>query len=809
MKILHRWLEEILQTSLEPEKTAHILTSIGLEVENMEKISSVKGCLDGLVAGRVISVLPHPNADRLKLTRVRVSDEKELQIVCGAPNVSEGQTVAVALPGCVLQPWEGEPIKIKKSKIRGVESEGMICSEHEMGIGQNQEGILVLEKEYRPGTAMKDILPRFDDVLYEIGLTPNRGDAASHYGIARDLKAWLNVHEHLSLVLHFPFPAELPRASGILNMDIEILDTEKCQRFAGVVISGIRPHPLPPVMKFRLEACGFRCIHPVVDITNYVMMECGQPLHAYDYEKITGKKIIVGVPHRKTPFTLLDGSTIQLTEDDLVIGNEKEPMCLAGIFGGKESGITHSTHAIFLESAYFNSHSIRKSASYHKLKTESSFRFGRGTNPDFVIPALHRAASLILDICEASISAGPVDLYPKNVEPRKVAFSYSLCHDLLGHEVPHHFIHSVLEQMEIRIEAESKDGALCLVPAFKTDVCRQADLVEEIARIYGYDNIPPTPHFTASGFSLTSQNKKRFFLDFLSEFLVHKGFYEVQGLSLEKSSWHSRGNHHSIIEVLNPVSSDSAYLRANLFFSGIQVLVHNIRRQQKDLRFFETGKIYRKNPQSGMEEKEVFGIYTSGRLFPMNHYRIDFQTGLSDHLGVVYELCDIAGIAPELSDYEDQWIKGVSLGHNGKIFGFCGQPTPLLLDIFDMDEKIPLCISQWEMAIFSEIHHPDVLFSPYSGFPSIRRDLSFVIDRKIPYKEITGVLRREVSCEWLRDIKLFDLYEGKNIEEGKKSLALSFTFQSEKRTLKDEEVNLEMEKIVLVLQKHFLAEIRS
>jgi phenylalanyl-tRNA synthetase beta chain len=806
MKILHHWLEEILLCTLNPEKTSHILTSIGLEVENISAISSVKGGLDGLVAGKVLECEPHPNADRLKITKVLVGNGEQLSIVCGASNVAAGQTVVVALPGSTLYPLSGEPFKIKKTKIRGLESNGMICAEDEIGLGNSHEGIIVLDKDYEPGTPLNQIYPVFHDTLYEIGLTPNRADAASHLGVARDLKTWFNVHEKKNLSINIPYPAELPESSGIQTLDIEILHQQKCRRYAGVVISGIQKSSLPPLMKFRLEACNINSIHPVVDITNYVMLEMGQPMHAFDYEKITGKKIFVGTPENKMPFTLLDGQIIELTEDDLVIGNEEEPMCLAGIYGGKNSGIQPETKTVFLESAYFNPSTIRKSASKFKLKTESSFRFERGTNPDMVIPALHRAASLILETCGGSVSSGPYDLYPEKIEPAKVAFSFTLSNELLGHEIEPETIHSILEELEVKIDAESKDGALCYVPPFKYDVTRQADLVEEIARIYGYDNIPPSVSFKIPAV-LTPPSEKQRFRNFILNFFSQKGFSEVQGLSLEKAQWHEK-NTSDAVPVLNPVSSESAYLRRHLVFTGMNILMHNIHRQQKDLRLFEIGKIYEKN-EKGYSEKDVLGIYTSGRLFGVNHYKADYQTGISDHLGLIYSMADMLNATVNVEEITTPLITGVYIYLNDILCGFCGYPGANVRKMFDADSKLNICISQLDFSAFLKSTKSNTVFKTIPEFPQVRRDLAFIVSKSVSYASILQTIKKEYKGKYLQDIRLFDIYEGDQIGENKKSLALSFTFRSDKKTLTEEELRHETDGIMQILKNILRAEIRE
>lgn len=806
MRILHHWLEEILQCTLDPEKTSHILTSIGLEVENMTAVSSVKGGLEGLVAGKVLECEPHPNADRLKITKVLVGNGEQLSIVCGANNVAAGQTVVVALPGSTLYPISGEPFKIKKTKIRGLESNGMICAQDEIGLGNSHEGIIVLEKDYEPGTPLNQIFPVFHDILYEIGLTPNRADAASHLGVARDLKTWFNIHEKKNLSLNIPYPAELPEATGIQTLNIEILHQEKCRRYAGVVISGIQNSALPPIMKFRLGACNINSIHPVVDITNYVMMEMGQPMHAFDYDKIKGRKIIVGTPDNKMPFTLLDGQVIELAEEDLVIGNEEEPMCLAGIYGGKESGIQPATKTIFLESAHFNPSSIRKSASKFKLKTESSFRFERGTDPDMVIPALHRAASLILETCGGSVSSGPYDLYPEKIEPVKVAFSYTLCNEFLGHEIEPETIHSILEELDVKIDAESKDGALCYVPPFKYDVTRQADLVEEIARIYGYDNIPPSASFKIPSV-VPPPSKKQRLRNFILNFFSQKGFSEVHGLSLEKAQWHEKML-SGAIPVLNPVSSDSAYLRQNLIFTGMNILMHNIHRQQKDLRLFELGKIYEKS-ENGYSEKDVLGIYTSGRLFGVNHYKADYQTGISDHLGLIYSLAETLNASVKIEEFTTPLITGVHIYLNEDLIGFCGYPNSTVRKMFDADIKLNICISQLDYAAFLTNRKEETVFKPIPEFPQVRRDLAFIVPKNVSYASILQTIKKVHKGKYLQDIRLFDVYESNQIGKDKKSLALSFTFRSDKKTLTEDDLRIEMDGIVQILKTMLQAEIRE
>jgi len=683
----------------------------------------------------------------------------------------------------------------------------MICAEDEIGLGESHEGIIVLNREYEPGTPANVVFPVFSDVLYEIGLTPNRGDAASHLGIARELRTWFKVHEKKDFHLSIPNVSELPVPSGSLQIGIEILNPEACLRYAGIIINGVKFSELPPLMNFRLKACGYNTIHPVVDITNYVMLETGQPLHAFDYEKIKGKKIIVGMPEQTIPFHLLDGREIELTTQDLVIGNEEEPMCLAGIYGGKESGIRQDTKVIFLESAVFNPGIIRKSSARHRLKTESSFRFERGVDPEGVLPALQRAAGLILQHCGGTISWGPEMIQPVQRNPVKIAFSFSYCNELLGQEIPPDRIVHMLESMDVKIEAAGKDGALCEIPGYKNDVTRPVDLVEEIARVYGYDNIKPsgkmnfTPTPEKDSYRTTVQEQ-------LQGFLIHRGFQEAAGLSLEKFSWHSRHPERAV-RLLNPVSSDSAFLRPNLYLGGLQILSHNIRRQHRDLRFFEWGEIYKMEKDGKITEQDVLGFYTSGRIFRMNHYHLDFTTGLSDHLAVIYAMANQAGKKVRAEEFEDDFISGVRLLSEDIEVGYSGYPKMEWKDMFDIEKQIPVCLSQLFYLRLFDDRKKEIFYKEPSSFPFVRRDLSFVLDKNIRFGNIENTLVQNIKDNRLKEITLFDIYEGKNIGEGKKSVALSFKFQSDTETLREEEVNELMKKIAEVLQKEFKAEIRS
>jgi phenylalanyl-tRNA synthetase beta chain len=593
MKISYNWLKDFIKTDLAPESLGKLLTDCGLEVESIEKFETVQGGLEGIVIGEVKSKEKHPDADRLNITTVDIGTGTLLNIVCGASNVEAGQKVVVATIGAKLYPSTGEPFEIKKSKIRGAVSEGMICAEDEIGIGTSHDGIMVLDSGTAIGIPAKDFFNIEEDYTLEIGLTPNRADAASHMGVARDLVAIMNtVREEVNLQL--PSVNEFNVFSNDRSIEVNIEDPIACPRYSGLTINNIKVSDSPDWLKNRLKAIGVRPINNIVDITNYVLHELGQPMHAFDHSKIKGNKIVVKKLADKTKFITLDGTERELSSEDLMICNAEGPMCIAGVFGGIESGVTENTTSIFLESAYFNSTSIRRSSKRHGLKTDASFRFERGTDPNITVYALKRAALLICEIAGGEVSSEIIDIYPEKIQNHKVPFSFEKCDQLIGKHIDQEIIKNILTSLEIEIEQEGNDALLLSVPPFKVDVQREQDVIEEVLRIYGYNNIE-IPVELNSSLSFSEKPDKEKIQNIISELLTNNGFSEMMCLSLTKEEYSTKLKsivpEHNV-KMLNPLSSDLNVLRQTLLFSGLETIAYNQNRKNADLKFYEFGKTY-------------------------------------------------------------------------------------------------------------------------------------------------------------------------------------------------------------------------
>ncbi|MDG1056824.1 MAG: phenylalanine--tRNA ligase subunit beta, partial [Flavobacteriaceae bacterium] len=612
MKISYNWIKQYVNTEWSPEKTSELLTDLGLEVEGTEVFQSVKGGLEGIVVGEVLDCTQHPNADRLKLTSVNVGDNEPLKIVCGAPNVAKGQKVAVATIGATLYTAEGEPWKIKKGKIRGEESHGMLCAEDELGLGTGHEGILVLDNDLKVGTALTDYFEVEDDIVFEIGLTPNRADAMSHFGTARDLRAGL-IQNGLNPELMSPSVSGFHVNSRTLKIDIDVKDKIKAPRYCGVTISGVKVDNSPTWLQNKLKAIGLVPINNIVDITNFVLHGLGQPLHAFDADKITDKKVIVRTAHKNEKFTTLDNVERKLHQDDLVICNSKQPMCIAGVFGGLNSGISTTTTNIFLESAYFDPVSIRKTAKRHGLSTDASFRFERGIDPNITKYALKYAALLITEIAGGEISSDIRDEYPSKIEDTQVLLSYKNITNIIGQEVPKETIKQILTSLEIKVNSVTEAGLGLTIPAYRNDVQREIDVIEEILRVYGYNTIEFTNKLNAS-ISNSTKKEQHLVENKIADHLVSLGFYEIMtnSLTAEKhiglSSELAEDNY---VKILNPLSNDLSLLRRSVLFSGLEALAFNLNRQQANLKMFEFAKTYHRFDDKREEFKHL-GLFMSG-----------------------------------------------------------------------------------------------------------------------------------------------------------------------------------------------------
>lgn len=795
MKISYNWLNTLIKTDLNPEQISEYLTSAGLEVEGMESFESVKGGLQGIVIGEVMEKEKHPDADKLSLTKVNVGKPELLSIVCGAPNVAAGQKVLVATVGAKLYPTTGEPFEIKKSKIRGAVSEGMICAEDEIGLGTGHDGIMILPESATPGMPAAEFFKLENDTVFEIGLTPNRADAASHFGVARDLQAILNTKSHSTeFKAELQGIQELPEASHISNIDVTVENPEACKRYSGLVISGITVQPSPDWLKNYLLAIGLRPINNIVDITNFVLHDLGQPLHAFDLEKIKGNRIIVKTGLEGTSFKTLDGVERKLFANDLMICNASEPMCLAGVFGGEDSGVSEKTTAIFLEAAYFDPGFIRRSGKQHGLKTDSSFRFERGTDPEMTVTALKRAAALIFDLAGGVMSMDLVDLYPEKPEPFKVAFSYTNCQELIGKEIDRGIIKNIILSLGISIEQEGNDGLLLSVPRYKTDVTREADVIEEVMRIYGYNNVEESTQIKFSA-NFADREKATVAENTTANLLVGFGFHEMMGLSLTKETYYAEGT--PLVKVLNPLSSDLNVMRHSMLYGGLESLAYNINRKQADLKLFEFGKTYSITDGDGFKygETKHLVMLITGRKYAENPFGKNEKVDFAFLKGCVETVLNKLSIKFKTAELNNgQFSYGLSFAHKNKPLVSLGLVDKAICKKMDVNAEVFYADFSWDN-VLSLLGKTKLEFTEIPKFPSVRRDLALLIDKKTSYKELEE-LAFSTERKLLKAVNLFDIYMGDKLEAGKKSYALSFTLQDEEATLNDKQIDTVMQKLI-------------
>jgi phenylalanyl-tRNA synthetase beta chain len=794
MKISYNWLNTLIKTDLTPQQMDEYLTASGLEVEGIDTFESVKGGLKGIVVGEVIEKSKHPDADKLSVTKVNVGTPDLLNIVCGAPNVEAGQKVLVALIGAKLYPNTGETFEIKKSKIRGMVSEGMICAEDEIGLGTSHDGIMILPNHAIVGTPAADFFQLKQDSVLEIGLTPNRADAASHFGVARDLAAILNCKNSTNTFkaeLHNVF--ELPQASNVTKIDIEIENTDACKRYCGLVIAGITIKPSPDWLKNYLLAIGLRPINNIVDVTNFVLHDLGQPLHAFDLDKISGNKIVVKTGLENKTFKTLDGTERKLHADDLMICNANEPMCMAGVFGGIESGVTEKTTAIFLEAAYFDPSFIRKTSKKHGLKTDSSFRFERGTDPEMTITALKRAASLIFELAGGVLSMDIVDVYPEKLEPFQVAFSYSNCQALIGKEIDRAIIKHIILSLGITISQEGNDGLLLSVPQYKTDVTREADVIEEVMRIYGYNNVEESTQIKFSA-NYADREKASATENTIANLLVNNGFNEMMGLSLTKESYYPEST--PFVKILNPLSSDLNVMRNTMLFGGLETLAYNINRKQPDLKLFEFGKTYEKvDADFKYSESKHLTLFVTGRKYSENPYGENNKVDFSYLKSSVEAILNKLSIKFKTTDsIEAKLTYGLSFSYKNKPLVSFGLVDKSICKKMDINTEVFYADFNWDN-VLSLIGKIKLEFTEISKFPIVRRDLALLIDKKTTYKDIEE-LAYNTERKLLKAVNLFDIYEGDKLDAGKKSYAVSFMLQDDEATLNEKQIENVMQKLI-------------
>lgn len=822
MLISLNWLNQYLNKKLSAEEAEIILTRIGLEVEGVEHFESIKGGLKGVVTGYVVEKTKHPDADRLSVTKVDVGTGELLQIVCGAPNVDAGQKVVVATVGTVLYPG-GEKLEIKKSKIRGVESQGMICAEDELSLGDSHEGIMILPEDTEVGISAASLFQVESDTVLEINITPNRVDAASHIGCARDVAAFLHLSEpDVNLIL--PDISSFKTDEHTQKVKVFIENTKDCLRYSGLVITDISVAPSPVWLQNKLKSIGLKPINNIVDITNYVLHEIGQPLHAFDLSKITGEKIIVKNLPSGTEFVTLDDVSRKLNESDLMICNDDAPMCIAGVFGGKESGVSESTSAIFLESAYFNPVSIRQTSKSHGLHTDASFRFERGADPEITLYALKRAAQLIKEIAGGKISSDIIDVYPKPIHNTSIQFNLDQLDKISGQPIPENITRSILHSLSFKIINESDRILELKVPSFKVDVTREIDVIEEIMRIYGYDELIIN-HALSATFGSIQKDHNRKVTQTVADFLSDNGFYEILTNSLSHSLYYEKSEIWSmseLVELENPISSELDILRRSMLFSGLEVVRHNINHKNQNIKIFEIGKTYFKNlnaestsPRDQYFEENFLAIWLTGYQSPEVWYEKQKETDYFTLKGAITSLLDKLRIAYQPVSALKTEDKS-EFAESFAIYGFRDKKNPLVRFgilssgiLKQMDIKQPVWYAEvnWDMLIQSMSVKPSV-YKEVPKFPVVRRDLALLVNNAVMYDALKEVALK-TDNKILKEVNVFDVYEGKNIPEGKKSYALSFRFQDENKTLTDKEIDQVMEKLSLNFNEKLGAEVRS
>lgn len=820
MNISYNWLKEYVDFDLTPEEVSAALTSIGLETDGVEEVQSIKGGLEGLVVGEVLTCEPHPNSDHMHITTVDLGEGEPVQIVCGAANVAAGQKVIVATLGTKL--YDGDQsFTIKKSKLRGVESNGMICAEDEIGVGTSHDGIIVLPQDVVPGTLAKDYYNIKSDYVFEVDITPNRADACSHYGVARDLYAWL-VQNGYQTSLHRPETSEFKVDNHDMDIDVVVENTEACPRYAGVAIKNVTVKESPEWLQNKLRLIGVRPVNNIVDITNYILHAYGQPMHCFDADKIKGGKIVVKTCQEGTKFVTLDEVERKLSERDLMICNAEEPMCIAGVFGGLDSGTTEATKDVFLESAYFHPTWVRKTARRHGLSTDSSFRFERGIDPNGTIYALKEAAILVKELAGGEIASDIKDNYPAPVADFAVELSYGYVNSLVGKVIPAETIKSIVTSLEMKIVAETAEGLSLSIPAYRVDVQRPCDVVEDILRIYGYNNVE-IPTSLKSSLNVEGEVDKSVKLqNLVSEQLVGCGFNEILNNSLTAASYYDgleTYKSENLVRIMNPLSNDLNVMRASLLFGGLECIQHNANRKNADLRFFEFGNCYhfnaeKKNPEkvlAAYSEELHLGLWLTGKYISNSWAHPDMNSSVYELKAYVLNIFSRLGVNlgamvfGNLSD--DIYSVAISIHtRGGKLVATFGVLSKKLQKAFDIDNEVYYADINWK-ELMKAIKGKKVTYTEISKFPAVKRDLALLIDKKVQFAEIEKIAY-ETDKKLLKSVELFDVYEGKNLEVGKKSYAVSFVLQDENATLNDKQIDKLMQKLIANLQNKLDAKLR-
>lgn len=820
MNISYKWLKEYVDFDLSPEEVCAALTSTGLEVDALEEVQTIKGGLKGLYVGKVLTCEQHPNSDHLHITTVDLGKGEPQQIVCGAPNVAAGQKVIVADLGCVLYDGDKEFV-IKKSKLRGVESNGMICAEDEIGVGTSHDGIIVLPEDAPVGQPAAEYYNLESDWLIEVDITANRADALSHYGVARDLNAWL-VSNGKPSTLHRPDCKDFHVDDNSLPIDVTIENTEACKRYACVSLTGVEVKESPEWLKDKLNIIGLRPINNIVDITNYVMMAYGQPLHCFDADMVTGRHIIVKDKNEGKKFITLDGVEHTLGEHDLAICNAEEPMCIAGVFGGKGSGTYETTKNVVLESAYFHPTWIRKSARRHGLSTDASFRFERGIDPEGTIYALKQAAILCQQLAGGKVSMEIRDEYPTPMTPAKVSLSYDYVDSLIGKKIGKETIKSIVTSLEMTIDSETESGLELTVPAYRVDVQRPCDVAEDILRIYGYNNVEIPTQLKSSLVIKGDEDKKYKMLNLVSEQLVGAGFREILCNSLTKAAYYdglASVPTESLVNIINPLSSDLNVMRGTMLFGGLESIVRNANRKYPNLRFFEVGNCYSynkekhedENPLRAYTEENHLALWMTGKRIEGSWIHADENTSFYELRANVDNIFARVGLTPQMtvvehsdSDLFASALKVMTRG--GKVICEMGIVSRAIQKRFGIQNEVFYADINWAQLCKAVKKHA-VHYEEVSKFPAVSRDLSLLIDTKTEFAEIERIARN-TEKKLLKSVELFDVYEGKNLPEGKKSYAVNFILQDPDKTLNDKAIDAIMNKLINNIKKQLGAELR-
>lgn len=815
MKISYNWIKQYIDIDKTPDELAEILTDIGLEVEGMETWQSVKGGLDGLVVGEVLTCKKHENSDHLSLTTVDIGQENPLNVVCGAPNVAAGQKVVVATIGTTLYNGD-ESFVIKKGKIRGTVSEGMICAEDEIGLGTSHDGIMVLTGDVEVGKPAKEYFDVENDVVFEIGLTPNRIDAGSHYGVARDLAAWMKQNGEVSLRKPDIDNFEVDNKNTPIEVRVE--NPEACHRYSGLTITGLQVKESPTWLKNRLKAIGMNPINNIVDITNFVLHETGQPLHAFDLDEVSGNKVIVKMMDNKAKFTTLDEVERELSDKDLMICNQIEGMCIAGVFGGIKSGVTEKTTSIFLESAWFDAVYVRKTARRHGLNTDSSFRFERGTDPNITVYALKRAALLIKELAGGEISSDIIDIYPKPAKDFRVEVKYAHVDRLIGNKLPKDTIKGIITSLEMKIVEESESALVIDVPPYRVDVTREADVIEDILRIYGYNNVDfGTQVRSTLAYAQKPDGDK--LKEVISQFLSSNGFNEGMSNSLTKESYYENGETfkaENAVKIFNPLSSDLGVMRQTLLYGGLEAVIYNINRKNQDIRLYEFGNCYFYNPDNEIKnplgkytEEKRLAMFISGAKQPENWNLKTEPTSFFQLKAYVDNTLGRLGYKPEMIKIHeissDIFGYGLKYEINSQCFVEFGAVIKNMLQQFDIENDVFFADFKWDKLVK---YYKDTLeYIEPAKFPAVRRDLALLIDKNVKFAELKEIAHK-TEKKLLKEVAIFDCYEGKNIADEKKSYALSFILQDEKKTLTDKQIDKIMNKLIKSYENQVNAQIR-